>query len=269
MDRMKKHAEAGRKEQKNLNGEAGRVDAETPEPVQAAGAKSDDTASGDKKKGVENERRREERRKRDRRADCDDNESKLVHSLRDEIKKRDDEIEKLTAELESAKDTMLRRQADFENYKKRVAKSQADQRKFTIRDFALDIIDINDDLLRAIEASDNMTSNNVCDDAHTSFVDGVSMISKRIEDTLKKYGIEEVDSQGREFDPNFNEAVEIEMSDDVDVDTVTQVYQKGFHIDDVVVRSARVKVAKPMKQSGGEGGADESRADQDSGESGS
>ncbi len=255
MDRTKKHAEHEQKTEKRVREEVFAENAGSPGEMKTGGKESGSGSPG----ANENDRRSEERRKKDRRADVSSNESKLVHSLRDDLKKKDEEIEKIRSELDAAKDTMLRRQADFENYKKRMAKSQADQRKFIIRDFALDIILINDDLHRAIEASESIDAGG---DAHSSFVDGVSMISKRIEDTLSKYGIEEVDSLGKEFDPNFNEAVEIEMSGDVEVDTVTQVYQKGFHIDDVVVRNARVKVAKPARQFGQSGaGGDDAASD--------
>ena len=85
------------------------------------------------------------------------------------------------------------------------------------------------------------------------------MISNRIEETMKKYGVVEIEALDSEFDPNFHEAVDIEMSGDVDRDTVTKVYQKGFRIDDLVVRSARVRVAKPA-QEGGPSPANESDA---------
>ena len=74
------------------------------------------------------------------------------------------------------------------------------------------------------------------------------MISKRIEETLGKYGIKEIDSIDLEFDPNVHEAVEIEMSTDVDHDTVTKVYQKGFSLEEVVLRSSKVRVSKPIKE---------------------
>ncbi|MBN2038434.1 MAG: nucleotide exchange factor GrpE [Spirochaetes bacterium] len=161
------------------------------------------------------------------------------------------ELEKKIREIEILTDTMKRRQADFENYKKRMVKNQEEQRKLAIRDMALDIININDDLLRAREAACSVDSNEgqtakeVCD----SFADGFSMISKRIEDMLKDYGIEEIDSLNRVFDPNFNEAVEIEETDEVAEETITKVYQKGFRLDDYLVRSAKVKVSKPGKKS--------------------
>ena len=68
---------------------------------------------------------------------------------------------KLRGEMDALKDTMLRRQADFENYKKRMAKQQGEYRKMVIRDFAHDIILINDDLLRAIDASKSVSKDEV------------------------------------------------------------------------------------------------------------
>ncbi len=142
---------------------------------------------------------------------------------------------------------MLRRQAVFENYKKRMARQQGESRKMAIKDFSNDIMEINDDLLRAIDASESMSRDASSEEAHKSFVEGVSMISRRIEEAMKKYGVVEIEALNQEFDPNFHEAVEIDMSDGVAVDTVTKVYQKGFRIDDMVVRSSKVRVTKPMK----------------------
>ena len=185
------------------------------------------------------ERRRVERRvsyRRDSDRICDEEKTNAIK-----------ENQRLRSEMDSLKDTMQRRQADFENYKKRVAKQQGEYRKMYLRDVAHDIIEIHDDLLRAIDASDSLTKSGSIEKSYGSFVEGVTMISNRIEATMEKYGVVEIDALNRAFDPNFHEAVEIEMSDDVDFDTVTKVYQKGFRIDDMVVRSARVKVARPKK----------------------
>ena len=173
------------------------------------------------------------------------------------------ENQKLRSEMDGLKDTMQRRQADFENYKKRMAKQQGEYRKMYLRDVAHDIIEIHDDLLRAIDASASLTKSGSIEKSYGSFVEGVTMISNRIEEAMKKHGVVEIDALNKAFDPNFHEAVEIEMSDDVDCDTVTKVYQKGFRIDDLVVRSARVKVAKPRKEE-----AAEESAPHDNGDSG-
>ena len=159
----------------------------------------------------------------------------------------EEELQKKDSELVAVKDLLLRRQADFENYKKRVMRTQEEQKKLAIKDLSLDIITINDDLLRAIQAAEDVPQDESLPEAHESFVEGVKLISNQIESALKKYGIEEIDSLNQEFDPNYNEAVEINMSEDVDKDTITKVYQKGFRLDDYVIRSAKVCVSKPLK----------------------
>ncbi|MBN1531038.1 MAG: nucleotide exchange factor GrpE [Spirochaetes bacterium] len=169
-------------------------------------------------------------------------------AMEDESAKREEEYQKLKAEMESLKDLMQRRQADFENYKKRQVKMQQEQQKMAVKDLALDIITINDDLLRAIESASNIEGDSPGEEAKESFRQGVDLISKRIVETLNKYGIIEIDSMNQAFDPNYNEAVEIDMSSDVTIDTITKVYLKGFRIDEIVIRPARVRVTRPMKE---------------------
>jgi molecular chaperone GrpE len=143
----------------------------------------------------------------------------------------------------------LRRQAEFDNYRKRMIKQQEDNKRFAIRDMALDIISVNDDLLRAISACSSMSaSGDSGSEALDSLIKGVTMISESLEGVLKKYGAVEIDALDREFDPNFHEAIEIESSDKVDRDMVTKVHQKGFRIDDLVIRSTKVKVSKPARK---------------------
>jgi molecular chaperone GrpE len=163
---------------------------------------------------------------------------------------QEEEVIKLTKENETLKDLLQRRQADFENYKKRTAKLQEDYKKTAIREFARDIININDDLIRAIEAGENLTGADA-EEAQRSFHQGVLMISRRIIDTLGNYGIVEIDALNMPFDPNLHEAIEIEESEqNIETDTVTKVHQKGFKLDDQVIRTAKVKVAKAVKNRG-------------------
>jgi molecular chaperone GrpE len=167
-------------------------------------------------------------------------------SLKKKLVQAETDIEKKDQEIADLKDLLLRRQADFENYKKRMAKTLDDFKKLAIKDFALDVIVINDDLLRAIEASSTVKNGESPEQCHNSFVDGVSMISRMIEEMLKKYSILEIDSLNQSFDPQCNEAVEVVMSSEVKEDTITKIYQKGFKLDDLVVRSAKVQVARPV-----------------------
>lgn len=166
----------------------------------------------------------------------------------DALQKLQEELNKKNEELTALKDLLMRRQADFENYKKRIIRMQEDDRKLAIKDMALDIITINDDLIRAIDAASNVQNVDDVASAHTSFVEGVKIISRQIEDMLKRYGVEEIESLNQPFDPEYNEAIEIDESPDVEKDTITKVYQKGFKLDKYVIRAARVKVTRPAKK---------------------
>ncbi|OHD66216.1 MAG: nucleotide exchange factor GrpE [Spirochaetes bacterium RBG_13_51_14] len=220
-------------------------DKDTHERKDAGSKRNLDLSDADLEKKIENEKASEERRREERRKAFRRESDRVCDEKKNAVLK---ENQQLKEEMETLKDTMLRRQADFENYKKRIVKQQFETRKMAFRDFAHDIIQINDDLHRAIEASESIPKNGSIDDAHTSLVEGVSMISKRIEETMKKYGVVEIDALDQEFDPNFHEAVDTEISDEVEYDTVTKVYQKGFRIEDLVVRSAKVKVTKPKRE---------------------
>lgn len=181
----------------------------------------------------------------------DEENNKDVSEESDKIYSKE-EADKLLAEkdeeIQSLKDKLLRSHAEFDNYKKRNSKLQEQNKKLAIRNIAVDVIDINDNLLRASEAAKQIPSESSLEESHKNYVDGVLMISKSLEGVLNKYGIEEIVSLNESFDPNKHEAIEINMSDEVDIDTVTKVYQKGFEMEDFVIRSAKVCVTKPAPQ---------------------
>jgi len=160
---------------------------------------------------------------------------------------QDEEIIRLNKEIETLKDLLQRRQADFENFRKRTVKLQEEYKKLAIKDFACDIINVTDDLNRAIEVSGNL-SGKESSNTKDSFIEGIKLVSKRIMEILNKYGIEEIEAENKPFNPSYHEALEIENSSDHKEDTVTRVYQKGFKLDEHVVRCAKVKVSKPAPQ---------------------
>jgi len=152
-------------------------------------------------------------------------------------------------ELAELKDLMQRRQADFENYKKRCTRQEETNKRMLIRDIALDVIQINDNLERASAAAATIPEGKSLEDAHKSYVEGVVIISKSIDAMLGKYGITAVDSLNQSFDPNVHEAVEINTSEEVQSDLVTKVYQKGFKMDDFILRTSKVCVTRPQPPS--------------------
>lgn len=174
---------------------------------------------------------------------CEEN----VKNLENEISTQDEEIIRLNKEIETLKDLLQRRQADFENFRKRTIKLQEDYRKLAIKDFACDIINITDDITRAIDASETVPDQAA--KTKDSFIEGIRLVLRRVEEVLEKYGIEEIEAENKPFNPNYHEALEIENSADHSEDTVTRVYQRGFRLDEHLVRSAKVKVAKPAPRS--------------------
>jgi len=174
--------------------------------------------------------------------ECED-----VQSLENEVSAQDEEIIRLYKEIETLKDLLQRRQADFENFRKRTVKLQEDYKKLAIKDFACDIINVNDDISRAIEASDSLSGEETAE-SKNSFIEGIKLVSKRIEEILNRYGIEEIESENKPFNPNYHEALEIAESEDLNEDTVTKVHQKGFRLDEYVLRTAKVRVSKAVQK---------------------
>jgi molecular chaperone GrpE len=183
--------------------------------------------------------------------ECSGDVADNVKIIENETSNQEEEIIKLNNEIDSLTDILQRRQADFENYKKRSARMQDEFKKLAIKDFAFDVINVNDDIIRAIEASENISNKNDSE-TKTSFIEGVKLISKRIEEILKKYGIEEIEAQNMPFDPAYHEAFEIENSEQHEEDTVTKVYQKGFKLENYIIRSAKVRVSKSIQKKPGD-----------------
>ena len=157
------------------------------------------------------------------------------------MRKKDEEIAQL-------KDQLLRSRADFDNFRKRCIKNEEQNKKLAVKDFAMDIIKIHDDLIRASEAAMSIPEGDTLEHAHKAYVSGVMMISKNIESALSSNGITEVESLNAPFNPNVHEAVAFDVSESVTEDTVTKVFQKGFTIDQMVIRPAKVMVSKPGKK---------------------
>ncbi len=170
--------------------------------------------------------------------------SNKVDELNKQINELNNTVLKKDAEISELKDIMMRRQADFENYKKRISLNQDTDRKMLIKDLASEFLSVNDNLIRASDAASHVKEGESLENAHKSYVDGVIMISKQIENILSKFGIEMIDPDNEEFNPEVHEAVEINESEDVQGDTVTKTYQKGYKLDKYILRSAKVRVTK-------------------------
>lgn len=143
----------------------------------------------------------------------------------------------LRAEEDSGRvrEALLRKSADFDNLKRRTEKDKAEYFRFALAEAFADILGVVDNFERALAHRADATG----DEFHA----GIDMIARQLADTLKKYGVVEVPASGLPFDPNVHEAVVREETESVAPGTVLEVLQKGYLLNDRLLRPARVKVA--------------------------
>ena len=147
-----------------------------------------------------------------------------------ETQKRDQQ-----EELQNKEDKLLRIAAEFENYKKRTRREWELLEKKAKAELITDILGVLDDSDRALEALGER-------DDHVA--DGVVMIVKSLRDVLIRAGLGEVEALGQPFDPQFHEAVGETEDGEVEGGAVAYVVQKGYQLNDVLIRPAKVIVSK-------------------------
>ncbi len=162
-----------------------------------------------------------------------------LNEIEDEKENYNNIEEKLaekTAQYEDIFSQFQRLQADFTNYKKRVEKEKGEIYLYANEKIAVDLLNIIDNLERALQSQ-------VSDEADNALLEGVNLVYKQLIDTLSKHGVEEIECAGKPFDMNLHYAVMQEESDEQS-NQVIGVLQKGYKINDRVLRPAMVKVSK-------------------------
>ena len=151
--------------------------------------------------------------------------------------------EALAKEAADARDKMLRTLAEMENLRKRTAREVADARIYGITGFARGVLDIADNLQRALDAVPAETRANA-DPGLKALIEGVELTERSLLNTLEKNGVKKFDPTGQKFDPNFQQAMYEVPDASVPSGTVVQVVQAGFMIGERVLRPALVGVSK-------------------------
>ena len=146
-------------------------------------------------------------------------------------------------ELSEAKDRVLRTLAEMENLRRRTTREVADARAYGITGFARDVLDIADNLQRALDAVPaDMRAN--ADPGLKALLEGVELTEKSLHQALEKNGVKKFDPAGQKFDPNVHQAMYEVPDPSVPSGTVAQVVQSGYMIGDRILRPALVGVAK-------------------------
>jgi len=153
------------------------------------------------------------------------------------------ESEYLKLKEEAAKaveyqDKMLRLQADFENTRKRLEKDKLDFVKFANEGILSELLNILDDLERTVELAQSHHQD------LQAFLKGVEMILAHLYEMLKDYGVKPIEAEGKLFDPHYHEALMQIENKELPEHTVVEELQKGYLLNDRVIRTAKVKVSK-------------------------
>ncbi|MDR2980502.1 MAG: nucleotide exchange factor GrpE [Bacteroidales bacterium] len=155
----------------------------------------------------------------------------LENNLREEL----DKVQEEKAELN---DRFLRLYSEFDNYKKRTQKERLELIDTASENVILDILPVVDDFERAIEANEKI-------DDLSSMKEGFELIYSKLIQVLKKQNVKEISAEGELFDTDFHEAVTfIPAVSEEEAGRVLDVIQKGYTMQDKVIRYAKVVIAK-------------------------
>lgn len=143
------------------------------------------------------------------------------------------ERDRLAAERVDLQDRLLRSRAEFDNARRRAERERSDYLQFAAMDLVKNVLPVLDDFERAlkVETSDK------------EYARGVELIYQRLYETLKKMGLEPIETEGKPFDPNLHQAVERVETDEADDHTVVGEFQRGYNFKGKLLRPAMVRVA--------------------------
>jgi molecular chaperone GrpE len=150
----------------------------------------------------------------------------------------EDVIAQLQVDAADAKDASLRAQADAQNVKRRAEQDVEKARKFALEQFSKELLPVMDNLERALEAAPEN------EELVRPIAEGVELTLKSFVEAMKKFKIEVVDPLGEPFDPQFHQAISMVDNAEVEPNTVTLVMQKGYMLNDRLLRPAMVMVSK-------------------------
>lgn len=147
------------------------------------------------------------------------------------------ELEDKKREVDELINKFARLQADFDNYKKRVAKERQEMSFYILEDLVSQLLPVVDNFERALNSAKNTGENE-------SLLNGLNMIFRQIKSIMEKNGVKEIEAKEKEFNPRLHEAVMQEETDKYPSNTVIEVLQKGYTLNNKVIRPSLVKVAK-------------------------
>lgn len=144
-----------------------------------------------------------------------------------EVDERDSKIEELT-------DSLQRLQAEYANYRRRTQQEKETIGIFANEKILTELIPVVDSMERALEA---------CTDKEDNMYKGIDLVYKQLTATFEKFGLQEIEAENADFDPNLHLAVMQESVDGIEANKVVMVLQKGYKLNTKVLRPSMVKVS--------------------------
>jgi molecular chaperone GrpE len=162
-------------------------------------------------------------------------EDELRIPTREEYEALQEELELMSKENEELSHMLLRLRADFDNYRRRMQREKAKISEQALFNFIQQLLPVVDNLERALEAAEVSEAG--------SFVQGVEMIHRQLLEVMKREGVSLIEAEGQPFDPNIHEAIGKEEKEGYEPNTVIEVVQKGYKLNERVLRASKVKVS--------------------------
>ncbi len=160
-----------------------------------------------------------------------------VPSAEEVVEEERTELEEARGEAAEYLDNLQRLKAEFENFRKRTLREQSEFLKFASQGVIGELLPVIDNFERALDQENN-------GDQFDDYKKGMKLVYDQLLEALAKEGLSTVEPVGQPFDPNLHEAVMQEESAEHPEGTVVRVLERGYILQDRIIRHAKVSVAK-------------------------
>ncbi len=161
-------------------------------------------------------------------------------SIADRVKQLEEELGKKEAEAAANWDKFVRERADLENYRKRVQREKEDLLKYGNESLLLEILPVIDNMERALA--------HASEESMAAVIQGIELTLSMLQAAIKKFGAAPIEAKGKMFDPAYHQAMTQVESEDHMPNTVVDEFQKGYMLNDRLLRPALVSVASGPKK---------------------
>ena len=164
----------------------------------------------------------------------EETQEEVNEEAQEEVNEEAQEVDERDLKIEELTDSLQRLQAEYANYRRRTQQEKETIGVFANEKILNELIPVVDSMERALEA---------CTDKEDTMYKGIDLVYKQLTATFEKFGLQEIEAENADFDPNLHLAVMQEAVDGVEANKVVMVLQKGYKLNTKVLRPSMVKVS--------------------------